>query len=300
MNSPKRLATCLLPTLLATATSAGPLILPAYDRVDGQIWRGDQFHPTLVSREGTTRTIDGVRWGFTYLNASQGTWKANPIRARIDGARVGRVYLVIDPFSVAAHHASLLFEFPDGGFEPADPGTTPRTSRGLIVTLEGRIPAGQSYEYVAAARGRYEMVYNLASWEDFRQQCVDIYRQPLELHPLELDPARGEPARLLELALQESLRNHRGERYWLFAHNCTTVLADWIRVVLAGRGRGAVPESLGPATPPAQAPPDPSWAQRVFVGRMKGWLVRHGLIASPRPTETYRPAPAGRGFFGGG
>lgn len=234
------LAAALLLASAAAAAASPPSIVPWRDPADGALWRGDQFHPTSVhpKRDGSyaragAYEIDGVRWGFRRVDRPEGTWEATTARTRLEAGEVSRVLLVLNPFSAKASHAAYLFEMPAGGMTRVDTGAG---TRGLLISIEGRVRAGGSYSPVKGFIGKYPILYNLAAWEDYVQQCNEIYGSDLWLFELDLDAA--ERKELLRLTLEETLDDHRDERYHLTRRNCTTILVDWLFQALRGRCGG--------------------------------------------------------------
>lgn len=218
----------------ATSLPAPPSalkIVPRLDPVDGIVWRGDQFHavseePAVdgrFERDGVYRFRD-LRWGFLPSKEIPGAWIARFERAviRVDSA-VRLVYL-LNPFGANkfASHAALLLEFEDpAAITNPDTG---ETSRGLVLSVEGRIRNGETYSLWQGLLFRYPLVHVLSTWEDYQQDILQVYGGRIERYVLRVTPE--EARRVARAALETSLTDHRRSVYHLTRASCVTGMID--------------------------------------------------------------------------
>jgi hypothetical protein len=294
-----RLRLSMFSLVLAASVGAAPRILPVHDAHGS--WRGDQFPPVEVDREGSVREIDGVRWGFRRVDLPQGTWAAYPTRARVDLSTVRRVFYVVNPFKWYAWHSAFFFELAPGGIRNQVPVAADGTrltseSRGLVLTFEARMRAAEEYDAGKAEGGAYRAVYNLTSWEDYRQQCVDVYGQSLRSYELALSPE--ERRDLFTRVVDGALAAGVSQPYRTYEHNCTTVLADWFWEVVGTRPAWPHGGRNRRAHLPPFRPRRPEGRDRIYTGKFLGWLRRHRLVEPGGVHENYR-SPEETGVFVG-
>jgi hypothetical protein len=229
----KRSSISLLVAVLATAAHAASPIVPIQDPVDGVWYRGDQLHPRrLPPGDAPGYRIGDVRWGFSPPNAD-GLHAARFADTRFDPEEVTEVHWVDNPFHPKTSHNALLFVVGPGGLVNEVLG---EDSHGLVLSVEGRVPAGEGYSLVKGLHGEYPVVYQLSTWEDYVQHVCGIYQGRLRPYRLALSPE--EAVETARVAVEAALVNRRQERYHLLRNSCTTAAFDVLFEGIRGRFPG--------------------------------------------------------------
>ncbi len=199
-------------------------------------WRGDQMHPRPVAGapdEGPwVFHIDDFRWTFLPPDATDQRWKPVFLQARVDTRKVKAIHHLWSPFfpEVVAGHSAMLLELEPGGLtRHGDGGVAvplPEAGTGVVLSVEARIRRGDAYSFQKGLMGRFELVYSLSTEANYRQRNLDIYREGIHRWRLDLSP---EEARwVARAALEQALRDHRGETYWLTRRSCSTEFMDML------------------------------------------------------------------------
>lgn len=227
------LAALALATTAADLAVAGSPIRPIRDPVDGVWYRGDQVHPVRLSPgDGPGVRLGGVRWGFDPPDAD-GLYAARFAPTYFDPAQVEEVHWVDNPFHPKTSHNALLFRVAPGGLVREDTG---EPSAGLVLSVEGRVLAGEAYSLVKGLHGDYGVVYQLSTWEDYIQHVCGIYQGRLAPYRLALSPE--EAVETARVAVAASLEDRRDERYHLLRNSCTTAAFDVLFTGIRGRFPG--------------------------------------------------------------
>lgn len=220
--------------------------------------------PVLLREQPDRFELDGVRWGY-----GGGDGAPEFARTFVQKGAVKDVYYWSENFPPEwiAAHGMLMFVMEDPQALRHEGG---RTSIGLALTVEARLPVGERYSIVAGALGRFRLVHLLTTLEDRLQQAIlekdhsiDVYRLPL---------APGEKQALLEAAIRGAVTPREPERYNSVLRNCVTEVVDLLDEVL--------PDDRAPGSFRLGEVPD----LRAIVPKVAlRWLLKRGVL-EPRST----------------
>jgi hypothetical protein len=199
------------------------------------VWRGDTMHPRPLAGapdEGPwVFHVDDFRWTFLSPTPERPAWEPVFVPARIDLSRVRKLSMIWSPFfpDVVAGHTALLIEFEDEHAvrrlgEAADRTDVPAVATGVVLSVEARMKQGEKYGFSDGLRGKFPLVYSLSTYANYKQRCLDVYQGELHRWDLELDEVEAKA--VAQAALKATLRDHRGETYWLTRRSCSTEFMD--------------------------------------------------------------------------
>lgn len=221
-----------------------------------------QRHPVLLASSSVSHRLDGVRWGFS---AEHGAPEFVPAMLRRGAVREVQWWSENFPPEWIAAHGMLAFLFEDSSALVAADG---RRSIGLVVSIEARLPEGDSFSLTRGLTGRFRLVHMLTSLEDRLQQAVVEKGHSVDVSTLLLSPE--ERQRLLDVAVESATTPRESSRYDTLRRNCVSELVALLRRVL--------PPGRRPGRDPVLGVPD---LHSVIPKLAVAWLRREGLLGPP-------------------
>jgi hypothetical protein len=234
---------------VATAALAGGLWTWKQPRTRAH-WAADLAHDPVLSWEGDTVTIDGVR------DCRYRTPDDIDVRYRIetlDVTTIRTLDLVVERFHAldALAHTLLTFGFEDG--------------RHIAISVEVRREEGEAFHPIAGLFREFELVYVIGTEEDLIGLRTNVRpSSQVWLYPIRTTPARMQALFVAMLRRAEHL-TRAPEFYNTLTSTCTTNLVDHVVQLVPGR--------LG-------------WDWRmVLPGYAAAWAYERGLIDTTLPFE---------------
>ena len=153
-----------------------------------------------LSKAGGVRVLDGVRFE---RDAEKNIYRWGQLR--VEDAALEEVYFGFRSASVG--HNYLMFSFKDG-------------TRLVVEVLPWKKKGEKFDPIVAGMTGKYDLVWNLVSFDSFLETAVGRDGLYVDIYPLKV--SREEKLRLLDEAITEATRDHRGEKYHTFFNSCSS------------------------------------------------------------------------------
>ena len=188
----------------------GPVAVESYPD-----YEQDRKPAAQVSNAGGVRVLAGVRF--------ERDAKANIYRwgeLRIEDAALEEVYFGFRSASVG--HNFIMFSFKDGAK--------------LVVEVLPWKKRGEKFDpIVAGTTGKYDLVWNLVSFDSFLETAVGSQGLYVDVYPMKL--SREEKLRMLDAAIAEATRDYRGEKYNTLTNSCSS---NALKVFAKGTGHHLV------------------------------------------------------------
>lgn len=168
----------------------------------------DRKPAKLISNSGGARVIGGVRFE---RDAQTNTYAWRDLS--IEDDKLEEVYFGYR--SGGTGHNFLLFTFKDGAKSDG------RAVRGFVAEVLPWKKKGEEFEpFTAGISGKYDLVWNVVSWESFLESSIVKSKLAVDVYPLKV--SREEKLRLLDEAVKESTRDYAGEKYHTFFNSCSS------------------------------------------------------------------------------
>lgn len=171
----------------------------------------------ILAVDGDRLSLGNVRWGFDV--APDGKLAARFRDTAVDVSKLKDIHFYLRPFPPAwlAAHGLLVFEFEEG-VAPREPGG--RACRNLILSVEPRYYAGQSYGYAFGAKSPvFFLVYQVSTLDDYLQVCRIIKSDRLLRYRLSLRPEQKRELFRNAMAASAKLGDHE-IKYHVLMSNC--------------------------------------------------------------------------------
>lgn len=153
-----------------------------------------------ISNSNGLRLLDGVRFE---RDAKTNIYRWGQLR--LEDSQLDEAYFGFRSASVG--HNFLMFAFKDG--------------TRLVVELLPWKKKGEKFDpFIAGVTGKYDLVWNLVTWDSFLETAVGRDGLYVDVYPLKL--SREEKLRLLEEAIAEATRDYRGEKYHTLLNSCSS------------------------------------------------------------------------------
>lgn len=175
----------------------------------------DRKPAAQISNAGGVRVLSGVRFE---RDAEKNIYRWGELK--IEDAALEEVYFGFRSASVG--HNFLLFTFKDGAR--------------LVVEVLPWKKKGEKFDpIVAGTTGKYDLVWNLVSFDSFLETAVGSQGLYVDVYPMKL--SREEKLRMLDAAIAESTRDYRGEKYHTLLNSCSS---NALKVFAKGTGHHLV------------------------------------------------------------
>lgn len=186
---------------LALATAVPEVTAPAAAQAETYPdYEQDRKPAKQVSKANGARLLDGVRFE---RDAKTNIYRWGQLR--LEDSRLEEAYFGFRSASVG--HNFLMFAFKDGAK--------------LVVEFLPWKKKGEKFDpIVAGMTGKYDVVWNLVSWDSFLETAVGRDGLYVDVYPLKL--SREEKLRLLEEAIAEATRDYSGEKYNTLTNSCSS------------------------------------------------------------------------------
>ena len=178
----------------------------------------------LVSAGTDGIAMKNVRWHRDLRTAgTEFDWAAAKIRPEL----LKEMYFIKKPFEPEwiAAHSMYLFKFAKGGVTD----TSGREISNLLLSIEGYLREGQEYSLEAGVKSQLDIVWLLATWEDYLGRVVKNKERMIP-YRMKLKPEAMR--QLLVESLRQAAVNRAGEKYHLVTNNCTNNLVILLNRVL--------------------------------------------------------------------
>ncbi len=172
----------------------------------------------LVSDSDAELTVNNVRWLYTRKpRPGVFDWAA----ATVKPALIRDIYLIKQPFppEQLAAHSLLLMTFEKGGLTDA----AGNESFGLVLSVEAYLKQGQAYNPVTGMGNAFNIVWVLATWEDYSSRSVLLNNNRLIPYKLK-NFSMPQKTWLAREAVRQAAVNRAGEFYNTVTNNCTNNL----------------------------------------------------------------------------
>jgi len=172
----------------------------------------------LVSDSDSELTVNNVRWLYTRKpRPGVFDWAA----ATVKPALIRDIYLIKQPFppEQVAAHSLLLMTFEKGGLTDA----AGNESYGLVLSVEAYLKQGQAYNPVTGMGNAFNIVWVLATWEDYSSRSVLLNHNLLIPYKLK-NFSMQQKTWLAREAVRQAAVNRAGEFYNTVTNNCTNNL----------------------------------------------------------------------------
>lgn len=234
---------------------------------DPSPWDSQFSKASLISQSDQQATLSGVRWGYEE-KGERSEWKPQVRDTTIPKEALTEVYIATEPF-LKVGHSDLVFEF-DQPITSADG----RQDKRLALSVEAYRHEGQPYKPWKGHSENYGLVYQFGSFKDRVQHATRKLGRPIELRKLKL--SSEEKKKLLNLALEEGVKDRTGDYYHTTRDSCYTGALNLIeRATEKSLDRWAVPKVLLKPT--------------MFVPTLTALAMDdRGLLADSQP-EIYQP-----------
>ena len=171
----------------------------------------DRKPAAQVSNTGGVRLLSGVRFE---RDAEKNIYRWGELK--LEDAALEEVYFGFRSASVG--HNFLLFTFRDGAK--------------LVVEVLPWKKKGEKFDpIVAGTTGKYDLVWNLVSFDSFLETAVGSQGLYVDVYPMKL--SREEKLRMLDAAIAEATRDYRGEKYHTLLNSCSS---NALKVFTKGTG----------------------------------------------------------------
>jgi len=173
-----------------------------------------------ISNSNGLRLLGGVRFERAAA-ADVYAWR----ELSVEDAKLDEVYWGYR--SGGTGHSFLMFTFKDGAKSDG------KNVRGLVVEVLPWKKKGEEFApFTAGISGKYDLVWNLVSWDSFLESSIVKSGLTIDVYPLKF--SREEKLRLLDEAIKESTRDYKGEKYHTFFNSCST---NALKVVTRATGK---------------------------------------------------------------
>jgi len=175
----------------------------------------------IVSRGRSAIKIRNVRWGALPADGRSHRWE----NAAVFPELLDKVYYGLR--SAGTGHSLLVFVFQDGGFSDSKG----EKSAALTIGAEPYTRAPEGYVRSNDLLGRYPLVWNLTTLDNYADFNVNSYGSDVELSPVNIN--REDAIRLLYAALEKVDQAAAAPgTHVLYANNCTTSAVGLLNSVL--------------------------------------------------------------------
>jgi len=193
---------------------------------DPRPWSKQFSVATVKAREGDTLTLSGVRWGYEEVGPAE-EWEPRFRDTRIDLSKLTDVYVGMEPM-MNVGHSTLIFEFS----EPVQTTDGAEQDDKLVVSVEARRREGQPYKFWHGFGKDFGLIYQVGSFGDRVQHTARKIGRSQELRRLELTEQQKRD--LLELSMQESVKDRTGDYYHTTRDSCYSGTIKQLDQVLEG------------------------------------------------------------------
>ncbi|MEO0714496.1 MAG: DUF4105 domain-containing protein [Pseudomonadota bacterium] len=201
------------PILLAAGLAAGLFLLIVYTKAAShdRHWQPHLGKVPQVDQSGDIVRITPIRdWTYSIQQALQTAWVSEGVS--IDLSALKQVWFVVEPHPgiPMMAHTLVLFEFDDGDL--------------IGLTIEARKQIHETYNPVAGAFRRYELIYVWAEPRDLLTRRAVMLDHQLYIYPLDL--SRAQARAYLEGLVERTAEIERRPRFYnTLISNCTNELA---------------------------------------------------------------------------
>lgn len=215
----------------------------------------------IISASRSEVKVANVRWGALPADGMSHRWE----KAAVIPGLLKKVYYGLR--TAGTGHSLLVFVFSDGGFT----GPGGEVSSALTIGAEPYTRAPEGYVRSNDLLGRYPLVWNLTTLNNYADFNVNSYGSDVELFPAAI--SREDGIRLLYAALEKVGRDAAAPgTHVIYANNCTTSAVALLDQVLPENRRIPL-TSLGLTNPDA-AFPKKAVARFTAVGALAGPSIR--------------------------